>query len=397
MPGSRMRAMALLLAFHLLAPDATTAAPSAAPSPPADPRLIATLTRRAGGWGQGPAYEVRISADGTVQYEGQKNVGVIGARTKKLTPGQLEQLVSAFDEAGYFSLEDKYESGPSDNAWTITSFTRGGRTKTVEHYMSDDSAPALRNLEGRIDAIAGTHEWVYLSPAEEKRREQAKAAKFRAEEKAVRARLPVLQTQLADPSREVRVRAAVGILSTRGYSDAAGKQLIGPAELAQVAPAAAEALASPDADVRKKVAWHLVAFGPEGAPLVPALTAALVDSDPFIRAQAAGALFRIGRPAAVPAIPALERTLRDTDPEARGEAARALPALGYSYQRVLDTLIADLKSPEEPIRFAAATVLGWEGREAAVALRALREALGDPSSRVRDAARESLRSVGPAP
>jgi len=111
-----MRAMALLLAFHLLAPDATTAAPSAAPSPPADPRLIATLTRRAGGWGQGPAYEVRISADGTVQYEGQKNVGVIGARTKKLTPGQLEQLVSAFDEAGYFSLEDKYESGPSDNA-----------------------------------------------------------------------------------------------------------------------------------------------------------------------------------------------------------------------------------------------------------------------------------------
>jgi len=263
--------------------------------------------------------------------------------------------------------------------------------------MSDDSAPALRNLEGRIDAIAGTHEWVYLSPAEEKRREQAKAAKFRAEEKAVRARLPVLQTQLADPSREVRVRAAVGILSTRGYSDAAGKQLIGPAELAQVAPAAAEALASPDADARKKVAWHLVAFGPEGAPLVPALTAALVDSDPFIRAQAAGALFRIGRPAAVPAIPALERTLRDTDPEARGEAARALPALGYSYQRVLDTLIADLKSPEEPIRFAAATVLGWEGREAAVALRALREALGDPSSRVRDAARESLRSVGPAP
>src|SRR5262245_10081477 len=139
-----MLAIALLLASRLLALDATAAAPSPAPSPPADPHPLVTLTRQAGGWGQGPAYEVRISADGTVHYEGQKNVGVIGTRTKTLTPQQVEQLVSAFDAAGYFSLEDHYESGPSDNAWTITSFTRGGRTKKVEHYMSDNSVPALR-------------------------------------------------------------------------------------------------------------------------------------------------------------------------------------------------------------------------------------------------------------
>jgi hypothetical protein len=391
-----MLAIALLVAFRLLAIQAAVV-PSPAPPSPADPSLLVTLTRQAGGWGRGRAYELRISADGTVRYEGQKNVGVIGARTKKLTPRQLEQLISAFDAVGYFSLEDKYESGPSENTWTITSFTRGGRTKKVEHYMSDDSVPALRDLELRIDAIVGTQQWVYLPPAEARRREQAKKAKFRAEANAVRARLPVLMKQVADPSRDVRISAAVAILDTRGYSDAKGQQLIGTPELTQVAPAAAEALANGSAEVRKRIAYHLNAFGREAAPMVAALTAALSDPDPFIRGAAAGALYRIGSPAAVSAVPALERALRDTDPEARGEAARALPALGYSYQRVLDILIADLKSPEEPVRFAAATVLGWGGREAAAALPALREALDDPSARVRDAARESLQSVSPAP
>src|SRR6202008_4655484 len=146
----------------------------------ADPSPLVTLTRLVGGWGRGRAYEVRISADGAGHHASPRNVGGIGARAKKRTPRQLEQLLAAFDEVGFFSLEDKYESGPSENTWTITSFTRGGRTKKVEHYMSDDSVPALRRLEDRIDAIVGTQPWVYLPPAEARRRERAKHAALRA-------------------------------------------------------------------------------------------------------------------------------------------------------------------------------------------------------------------------
>ena len=367
-------------------------ATAAAATPP-----LATLTRTAAFFGGGAAYEVSITADGTVHYQGKANVGVIGARTKKLTPQQLEQLIAAFDKAGYFSLNDKYEEGPTDNSWTYTSFTRGGRTKTVAHYMSGNAPPALWELEGRIDAIVGTHEWVYLSPEEERRRRLKAEAKARADTEAKRAGIPAWKTQLGDPSPDVRRKAAFALLAARGDTDAGGKPLIGVPELAAVAPVIAEALTHPSPDVRKQAAWQLMAFGREGAALVPVLTALLSDPDPYMRKQAAFTLYHIGRPAAVSAIPALERALRDRDPEVRGEASRALPALGYSQGRVLEILIADLRSPDEQVRFAAAKVLGWDGAAAVVAVPALRQVLGDASPRVRDAAREALKSIGGTP
>jgi HEAT repeat protein len=379
----------ILTGAVLLASSLAAAKAAAAPPP------LATLNRTSSFWGDGAAYEVSISADGTVHYQGRKNVGVIGARTKKLTPAQLAQLIAAFDKAGYFSLRDKYEDGPTDNRWTITSFTRGGRTKKVDHYMVATAPPALSELENQIDAIVGTHEWVYLSPAEARRRQLAEEARARADNDAMRARLPGFRAQLKDPSPDVRRRAALAVLGARGYTDAEGKPLLGATELVEVAPAIAEALTHASPAVRKEAAQRLIAFGQEATALVPALTAALADPDPYIRAQAAFTLYHIGRPAAVSATPALERALRDADPTVRGEVSRALPALGFSYRRVLDILVEDLRSPDEPVRFAAATVLGWQGSEAVVVLPALRQARGDASPRVREAAQKALASIAP--
>jgi hypothetical protein len=383
------RARTLTRVF-LLASSLAAAEAVAAPPP------LATLTRTSGFWGSGAGSDVSISADGTVLYQGHKNVGVLGARTKKLTPAQLAQLIAAFDKAGYFSLRDKYEDGPTDNTWTITSFTRGGRTKKVEHYMAAVVPPALPELEDRIDAIVGTHEWVYLSPAEAGRRKLAEEAKARAENDAMRTRLPAFRAQLKDPSPDVRRRAALAVLGARGYTDAGGKPLIGPTELAEVAPAIGEALTHASPAVRKEAAQRLMAFGREATALVPALTAALSDPDPYIRAQAAFTLYHIGRPAAVSATPALERALRDADPKVRGEVSRALPALGFSHRRVLDIHVEDLRSSDERVRLAAATVLGWEGSQAVVVLPALRQALRDASPRVREAAQKALTSIGGA-
>ncbi len=331
-----------------------------------------------------------ILEDGTVTYQGERDVGVIGARTKKLTPRRLAEVIAAFDKAGFLSLQDRYEGGPTDNSWTITSFTRGGRTKTVRHYMSTDAGapPGLWELEDRIDAIVGTREWVYLSPSEKRRREQEEKAKIDADREALRARMPALRTQLRDPAPDVRRRAAFALLEGRGY------QLIGPTELTEIAPVIGEALTDASAAVRKQAAQQLIAFGRDASAMVPALTVALADPDPYVRAQAAMALFHVGRPAAASATPALERALRDLDPSVRGEAARALPALGYSYSRVLDILIEDLASPDERAREAAATALGSEGPLARSALPALRYALSDPSPRVRDAARQALAFIG---
>jgi HEAT repeat protein len=389
----RILAAALALASSLNALGQPRGHLRPVPAPSAAASVLATLTRTGGGFGGGPIYSVSISADGTVQYKGESGVGVIGVRMTRLTPEQLARLVAAFDTADYFSLRDRYEGGPTDNSYTITSFSRGGRTKRVSHYMSTDAgAPrALFELENAIDAIAGTREWVYLSPEEEKRREREKATKYSADRDALRAQLPALKTQLRDPSADVRRRAALAILVGRGY------QLVGPTELAEVAPVIGEAVTHASPAVRKEAAQQLIAFGPEARGLVPALTSALADPDPYIRGQAAGALFRIGRPAVVSTTSALERALHDPDPNVRGEAARALPALGFSFSRVLEILITDLRSPDEQARFAAATALGYEGPNGRSALPALRQALSDPAPRVRDAARRAVKSIEGTP
>ena len=386
-------ALLLVLSQPSLAGTPAVAAPS--PEPSASRRILATLTRTSGGWGQGAAYEVSIAPDGTVRYQGRANVGVLGARAKKLTPRELAEIVAAFDKARYFSLNDKYEGGPTDNRWTVTSFNHGGRTKTVRHYMAADAPAALSELEHRIDTIVGTRAWVYLSPEEEYRRQQEDVLKARAQSDVIRARLPALLAQLRDSNPDVRRRAAFDLLAARGYTytDSGGGPLIGTSEMARIAPVLGEALVHPDRAVRKRAAIQLLAFGKEAGPMVPSLIVALAYSDPQVRAEAAGQLSRIGPPAAVAAIPALERALHDRDPTVRYTAARVLPELGYSRDRVIEMLIAGLRSADEGDRVASATALMGQGRPGRVAIPALREALRDASPTVRDAARKALADI----
>ena len=88
-------AVLLLLGLPLVAGTRAGAPPS--PSPAASPPVLATLTRTVNGWFGGEAYEVVIATDGTVRYEGHANVGALGPRTKRLTPGQIDRLIAAFD------------------------------------------------------------------------------------------------------------------------------------------------------------------------------------------------------------------------------------------------------------------------------------------------------------
>jgi hypothetical protein len=120
---------------------------------------------------------------------------------------------------------------------------------------------------------------------------------------------------------------------------------LGPGSVA----ALARALRDPDPEMRRDVAvaldvvgggwWHFPDGGPklDLRPALPALLAALQDSDSGVRAWVAQDIGDIGSGAAT-AVPRLRGMLHSSDPESRGTACNALGAIGSAARGALPDL-----------------------------------------------------------
>jgi hypothetical protein len=113
-------------------------------------------------FGDCPVYSLTIFGNGTVVYDGKDFVQTKGARETAISTGAVNELVSEFEKADYFSLNDSYtQFGVSDMPYVTTSIHIGGKTKTISHYLGDRSAPAqLTELENRIDEIVNSDQWI---------------------------------------------------------------------------------------------------------------------------------------------------------------------------------------------------------------------------------------------
>ena len=142
---------------------------SAAPTQNTFSDLMITMERTAC-HGTCPVYKLTIQGNGDVTYNGQDFVQVKGKQTASLSPEQIQQLVSAFEQAKFFTLRDYTHEDTTDSPSAITSITLNG--KTVNHYSGDDSAPqGLFDLESKIDEITNSKQWTgsATSSPEEKR------------------------------------------------------------------------------------------------------------------------------------------------------------------------------------------------------------------------------------
>ena len=121
--------------------------------------LVITLERTACR-GTCPIYKLTIEGNGTVIYEGQDFVQVIGKETASLSSEQIQELVTAFEQAKFSTLTDYTHEDTTDSPSVITSITLNGKTKTVNHYYGDNSAPQeLFDLESKIDEITNSKQW----------------------------------------------------------------------------------------------------------------------------------------------------------------------------------------------------------------------------------------------
>jgi len=140
---------------------------------PAD--TLITL-ERIGGFGTGRIYKVTISADGRAVYEMSRKTP--GRFEAQLTQNQVSELIAAFNDAPYFSLNDSYAgirdgcpANWTDAPYATTSLRLNGKSKTILHYYGCRDLdlpgksggvwpPDLFQLEKRIDEIAGTDKWI---------------------------------------------------------------------------------------------------------------------------------------------------------------------------------------------------------------------------------------------
>jgi hypothetical protein len=130
-----------------------------AASPGAQAQGPVTITlQRTTCFGTCPAYTITIRDDGTVTYMGGDHARVQGSQTWKIDPSAVRALAKEMQDAGYFDLQDEYRAMMTDHPTTYTSLTVGSRTKKIKNYVA--GPPRLKEMEERIDEVAGTKKYV---------------------------------------------------------------------------------------------------------------------------------------------------------------------------------------------------------------------------------------------
>ena len=116
-----------------------------------------------------PIYTVTIDARGTVSYEGERSVRVVGRRSARIETSIVAGLLAKAESIRFFEMRDAYRviENPDGTATMVTDLptkfvtvTVNGRTKKVEDYVA--APDSLAEFEREIDAAAGTKRWVFL-------------------------------------------------------------------------------------------------------------------------------------------------------------------------------------------------------------------------------------------
>lgn len=153
--------MNLVRAFNALVAAIALVACAPVEAPAQEAPVEITLQRTVC-YGFCPDYNVSISGDGAVRYEGRSFVDAVGARTATIPRADVERLLARFDEIGFDQLRDEYRGQMTDLPTTTITLTRNGQTKRLVDYggTSAGMPRTVRDLQAEIDRVAGTAQWV---------------------------------------------------------------------------------------------------------------------------------------------------------------------------------------------------------------------------------------------
>jgi Domain of unknown function (DUF6438) len=128
----------------------------APPVIPPDSKIRITLERTPC-FGTCPGYTVTVATDGIV-FNSRRFVAVTGTRTDTADTSDVRRLAEKFAAADFYSMDDEYIAGVTDNPTYIVSIEIDGQRKKVLDYAgSSEGMPAvITELEDEVDALART-------------------------------------------------------------------------------------------------------------------------------------------------------------------------------------------------------------------------------------------------
>ena len=108
-------------------------------------------------------YTLTIYSDGRIEYEGIKNVDVIGTRFDEISEADVLSLVERYEESGFFDLPPDFHCQVTDVGATTTAVHLRTRDNAIERcHTSGPQSPLepLRQLELVIAELVGLARWV---------------------------------------------------------------------------------------------------------------------------------------------------------------------------------------------------------------------------------------------
>jgi len=131
-----------------------------APTVRPDSAVTITLSR-SGCYGTCPSYEVSVSTEGIV-FEGEGFVVASGRHTDTVDPSAVRGLAKKLVAADFYSMNDEYQAGVTDNPTYVLSISIDGHAKKVLDYVGSwvGMPEVISDLEDEIDTFARTERWI---------------------------------------------------------------------------------------------------------------------------------------------------------------------------------------------------------------------------------------------
>ncbi len=109
-------------------------------------------------FGKCPVFTMTVKGESKMMwYNGQQNVSKMGLYTKSILNDSITKLVSMFDKANFFDLNDKYMSTVTDFPSAIITYTKNWQTKKIEDRH--DGPPQLKEIEKLLFDISKSDGW----------------------------------------------------------------------------------------------------------------------------------------------------------------------------------------------------------------------------------------------
>jgi len=102
-------------------------------------------------YGYCPVYTLKIDQAGNGIFKGVENTDHVGLFTFRLKKEEIAGLRSAFEQAGFFELKDRYHEHVTDLPTTYLSYRFDGKEKKIMDYYG--APQELKDLEKQIETL----------------------------------------------------------------------------------------------------------------------------------------------------------------------------------------------------------------------------------------------------